>query len=299
MRIIEELSAISESTAIALGMFDGIHLGHRAVIGQAVACAPKLTPAVFTFTVDRIPDSKQRFGRLLSPSRQSTIMEGLGCEILFRPAFSTIRQMKAEDFFAVLTNQLGAKAIFCGSDFRFGYKAQGNTVLLRQWCEEKGVFFREVPAVTENGTVISSTQIRGLIEKGDIEAANRLLGAPYSIDHPVSYGRQLGRTIAFPTINQLFDQSELLPRFGVYATKATVNGISYPGLTNVGVKPTVGENEPPSAETHLIGFSGDLYGKNILLEFFAFIREERKFASVEELRQQIEKDKEAVLAFFA
>lgn len=301
MQIIEDFTPAPAPTSIALGMFDGLHLGHRAVIRCSFTFSEALIPSVFSFTIDQeAPGSKPNFSRILSPSRQTALLEKMGCQLLFRPPFSQICQMEPEAFFSeLLINRYHAKALFCGEDFRFGYRARGNTDLLRQWSKENGIHFETIPPVKQNGITVSSTEIRKCLTEGRMEDANRLLSSPYAIDLPVIHGRELGRTISFPTINQMYKPGDLLPKFGVYATVATIDQKRYPGLTNVGVKPTVGKDNPPSAETNIIGFSGDVYGKTVLLEFIHFIREEKKFASIDALKQQIAEDKDAVIRFFS
>jgi riboflavin kinase/FMN adenylyltransferase len=272
-------------TAVALGLFDGVHRGHQAVIQKAAACAPELTPAVFTFRFDRESMiTKPHFARLLSPALKEKKLADYGIRIMLEPDFSAICSMAPEEFFReILCRQMNAGAVFCGEDFRFGKDALGDVDLLRRYCDEAGVRFATVPPLMDGDLPISSTRIRQALRAGEIELANRLLGFPYQTDGEVVHGRHLGHTLGFPTINQLFPTGNLVPRYGVYATIAEIDGVRYIGATDIGVKPTIGEGYAPAAETYLLDFSGDLYGRNITLSYHAFLRGERKFSSLEEL----------------
>ena len=196
--------------------------------------------------------------------------------------------LEPESFFnGILRNFMHAGAIFCGDDFHFGKGASGDTALLQRYCKDAGIRFEVVPPLLDDGAPVSSTRIRAALREGDIPLANRLLGYPYMTDGEVVHGRHLGRKLGFPTINQLFSPEDLIPRFGVYATIAEIDGKRYVGATDIGVKPTVGEGYAPAAETYLLDFDGDLYGKNITLSYYAFLRGERKFSSLAELTETV------------
>lgn len=295
MRYTTEIPLLEQPAAVALGLFDGLHRGHRAVIEKAVACAPGLLPTVFTFTFDE-PEhiTKPRYASLLSPERKGKILEAMGVEVVCDPPFSAFRDLEPEEFFhKVLKGRLHAKAVFCGYDYHFGRSARGNTALLEQLCREAGIRLETVPALLEGGEPISSTRIRELLQEGRVEEASFLLGERYTIDYPVVYGLQLGRQMGFPTINQICPSGSLLLRFGVYATLATVDGREVMGVTNLGVKPTIAGENVPSAETYLMDYEGDLYGRRIPVSFVTFLRPERRFGSVEELFGQVAADTEA------
>lgn len=294
MRYLKDIPVLNEPSAIALGLFDGVHRGHRAVIKKAVSCAPALTPVVFTFTFDD-PDqiTKPHYAAILSDTRKREIFASLGVQAVVEPPFSSFRELSPEDFFQrILREKLNAKAVFCGGDYRFGKNAAGDAVLMERFCKEAGIRFETVPSETEGGEPISSTRIRQLLRDGKPEESALLLGERYAIDFPVVHGRQLGRKMGYPTINQLYPSGSLLPKFGVYATLASIDGNDYPGVTNVGIKPTIAGGDAPSAETYLMGYSGDLYGRPVKLSFVSFLRPEKKFASVDELFAQIAADAE-------
>ncbi len=285
---VEESSSLP-ATAVALGLFDGVHRGHQSVIREAVRCAPGLTPAVFTFQFDRKAlITKKAFSRILSPALKAKKLAEMGIEVMLQPPFSSIMSMEPERFFdTVLRGFMHAGAVFCGEDFRFGRGASGDAALLQRCCREAGIRFAVVPPLLDDGEPVSSTRIRAALREGDIPLANRLLGYPYQTGGIVVRGRQLGHRLGFPTINQPFAPEDLLPRFGVYATIAEVGGQRFIGATDIGVKPTVGDGYAPAAETYLLDFDGDLYGKNVTLSYYGFLRGERKFDSLAELTDTV------------
>ena len=270
-------------TAVALGLFDGVHRGHQAVIQGAVDS--DFLPGVFSFRFDRhAVITKKQYGRILSPELKRERLLKMGVRFMLEPSFSSIMTMQPEAFIhGVLFNFCHAKALFCGEDFRFGKNAEGDVALLEKCCREEGVRLTIVPPVLEGGMPVSSTRIRSALREGDVALANRLLGFPYMTSGEVVHGRHLGATLGFPTINQLFSPDDLIPRFGVYATLVTIDGKKYVGATDIGVKPTVGEGYAPAAETYILDFNGDMYGRKLTLSYHAFLRGEKKFASLEEL----------------
>ncbi len=297
MRTYDSIPSLQQDTSVALGLFDGLHRGHQQVISKAVSFGNGLTPSVFSFDYDN-PDlvTKPDFKNLLSPTLKVRLLQTLGTEIFIHPPFSSIRDLTASCFLEeILFHSLRAKAIFCGYDYRFGRNAEGDAQMLQKFCASHGIYCEVVPALTENGAPISSTRIRDCIHKGEMECAQNMLGYPYTIDFPVSQGHKLGRRLGFPTINQPYPEGNILPRFGVYAAIAEIDGKSYMGVTNIGVKPTVGSDNAPAAETYVIGYEGDLYGKQVPLSLIRFVRPEQQFGSVEELKQQIARDTDEVI----
>ena len=291
MEICNQVSQFSRlpGTAVALGLFDGVHRGHQAVIRAAADCAPELMPAVFTFRFDtRAVVTKKQFGTLLRPELKAKKLEENGILFMLEPPFSTIMKMEPESFIqGILFNFMHAKAVFCGEDFRFGKNAAGDTRLLRDACQKNGVRFEIVRPVLDDGVPVSSTRIRAALREGDVPLANRLLGSPYMTCGTVVHGRHMGHSLGFPTINQLFSPEDLIPRFGVYATIVEVDGKEYVGATDIGVKPTVGDGYAPAAETFILGYDGDLYGRNIVIRYYAFLRGEKRFDSLEELTKTV------------
>lgn len=288
------------STAVAMGLFDGLHYGHRTVIKKALDIAekyPGIDPAVFTFDTLSVT-SKGQGGveYILSRDTKFELIDGLGVRYIYSPDFMNFKDLSGEEFVElVLCDKLSAKFVVCGEDFRFGAKASCGTDELDKMCRKHGIRVFTVPPVKEvHGHRISSTMIRRLINEGDIETANMLLGSHFSFRLPVAYGRQLGRTLDFPTINQYFHKKQVMPRFGVYASKTEVGGNVYRSITNIGIKPTVG-SEAPIAETYIIDFEEvDLYGEMVRVSLISFVRPEMKFENVEDLKKQIASDTEAV-----
>ncbi|MCH5349387.1 MAG: riboflavin biosynthesis protein RibF [Oscillospiraceae bacterium] len=290
------------STAVAMGLFDGLHYGHRTVIKKALDIAaeyPGIDPAVFTFdTISVTSKGSGGVEYILSRDTKFELIDGLGVRYIYSPDFMNFKDLSGEEFVElVLCDKLAAKFVVCGEDFRFGTGASCGTDELDKLCRKHGIRIFVVPPVREvHGHRISSTMIRRLINEGDIETANMLLGSHFSFRLPVAYGRQLGRTLDFPTINQYFPKKQVMPRFGVYASKTEVRGNVYRSITNIGVKPTVG-SEAPIAETYMIGFDGsDIYGEMVRVSLISFVRPEMKFENTEELKKQIASDTEAVKA---
>ena len=284
MHTYNEIPHLSQSTSVALGLFDGLHRGHQQVISRAVSHSKEMIPTVFSFEYDN-PSliSKPDFKALLSPTLKIRLLDHLGTQQFVCPPFSVIRDLPASRFLEeILQTALQAKAVFCGYDYRFGKNAEGDTGMLRDFCASNGIYCEVLPALTEGGAPISSTRIRECIHSGRMEEAQTLLGYPYTIDFPVSEGRKLGRRLGFPTINQPYPEGNILPRFGVYASLAQIGGKSYMGVTNVGVKPTVCADNQPAAETYLIDYEGDLYGRQVPLSLIHFVRPEQKFTSNED-----------------
>ena len=282
----------SQPTAVALGVFDGVHLGHRAVLHTALQLCRdgENIPCVFTFRKEEIISKKG--AKYLYPfDMRCDMMSECGIRRFYCPSFAEMQAMSGRDFAKdILHEGMNAAHICCGKNFRFGASASCDAHDLEQLGTEFGFQVHIVDDVQRDGMTVSSTEIRKLLSNGEIEKANQFLGEPYRIYQEVSHGAQLGRTIGFPTINQLFREGQLVPRFGVYASETSVNGRWYPSLTNIGMKPTVNYAGLPLAETYIREFSGDLYGKPLTVRLLRFIRPEMKFSSVEELHKQMTKD---------
>lgn len=292
----ELLPAIGE-TSVALGGFDGLHCGHQAVLQAALQGKEQnLIPAVFTFAT---LFSVKRMPQLMTVELREQLLEKMGFDVLWQPDFSAVSGLSPEEFVKkVLRDTLHARRVCCGFNYHFGAGGRGDAALLQRLGAENGMEIRVLPPVELAGQAVSSSRIREAVTAGEMELAEMLLGRPFSIDFPVAHGRQLGRRLGAPTINQEFPSDFILPRFGVYAAAAKVQGITYPAVSNVGIKPTVGA-EAPLAETYLMDYNGDLYGQRVTVELLRFLRPERKFASVEELKGQIHADAEAVRGLFS
>ncbi len=284
------INNICENTAVALGIFDGIHLGHQKVINKMLEfCDNGLESAIFTFNSDTLIKKHDiPFRPLYTNSYKLKKLSDMKIKYCYCPDFSEIADMTAEDFAKyILSEKMKAKQVVCGKNFRFGKNAVGDFNKLCELGKIYGFNVTAVEPVLYDGERVSSSSIRRCLENGDIEKANILLGGEYEIHGKVVYGRQLGRTIDFPTINQTFSENQLVPCYAVYASETLIDGKKYNSITNIGVKPTVDENIKPLAETHIIDFSDNLYDKEITVNISKMIRKERKFSSVDELKKAI------------
>ena len=280
--------------SVALGLFDGVHIGHRQVLASALQNA-EFAPCVFTYTIsESIPQIKKKYLALTLDEQKCSILERMGFELVVMPDFDDFKDLAPEVFVEeMLIEKMGAKELSCGYDFTFGSKGAGDVNLLRELAQKHGVKVNVIEPVEMEGLPVSSTRIRDAILAGEMDEASRMLGRRFSIRLKVEHGNQIGRMMDFPTINQVFPKHHIVPRYGVYATVVNIEGKLYGGVTNVGVKPTVG-SDGPLAETYIIDYTGDLYDKMVEVYFFRFVRPEQKFSSIEQLKEQITRDKENV-----
>lgn len=282
---------------IALGFFDGVHLGHGALLRRAAEEAKKRGCESAVFTFDR-PPKEVITGipcpLINSPEDRAELVKRLyGIdEMLMVPFDDEMRTTPWDRFVTdILVGRYGAVHLVAGHDHHFGHRNQGSPELLKEKCAELGLGCDIIPAVTLDGVTVSSTHIRKLLEEGDVETARAFLGHPHVLTQTVGHGRQLGRTIGIPTANLVAPPHVLLPRRGVYAAKITLpDGRAFGGVTNVGVRPTVNNGQDVTVEPWILDFDGDLYGQAIRVEFFRRLRDERKFESLDALRSQIETD---------
>lgn len=282
---------------IALGFFDGVHLGHGALLRRAAAEAKKRGCESAVFTFDR-PPKEVITGipcpLINSPEDRAELVKRLyGIDEMIMVPFDDEMRTTPWDRFVtdILVGRYGAVHLVAGHDHHFGHRNQGSPELLKEKCAELGLGCDIIPAVTLDGVTVSSTHIRKLLEEGDVETARAFLGHPHVLTQTVGHGRQLGRTIGIPTANLVAPPHVLLPKRGVYAAKITLpDGRAFGGVTNVGVRPTVNNGQDVTVEPWILDFDGDLYGQAIRVEFFRRLRDERKFESLEALRSQIETD---------
>lgn len=294
-----------QPTVIALGFFDGVHRGHGALLRRTVERANQLdaVPAVFTF--DR-PPKEVVTGRpvplINSPAdRRELIRRIYGIEHVIMASFDrAMMTMSWQDFITSLVERHGAVHLVAGHDYHFGYKNEGTPEKLLRRCEELGLGCDIIPKVVYDGVTVSSTHIRELVEQGDVERAAAFLGHPHCLSQTVTHGRRIGHTIGVPTINLILPPSVLVPSHGVYVTRVFLpDGSSYPGVTNVGIRPTVSDGGTVSVETFLLDYDGDLYGQCVRLDFCRRLRPERRFDSLDELKSQILLDIAGARAYFA
>ena len=305
MEIIRSLSDIVNigKTSVALGNFDGVHLGHQELIKEAVeqAAADGVKSAVFTFSNHPsgvIPGVKA-VKSILTDERKASLIEDMGVDYLFDVPFTEeLRDMEAEDFVReLLVGKMNVRDAFCGYNYQFGARAFGTAEILEMYGEKYGFEVFEMAPFEIDGHVVSSSFIRLLIEKGYISRVKNYMGRNYEIEGEVVVGNRLGKKLGFPTSNLQLDEQMAAPPNGVYATYCIYNGVKYPSITNVGVKPTVGEFDK-NVETHIFDFDKELYGKYIMVEFLKKMRDEEKFDSLDELSAQIVKDCESARDWF-
>lgn len=280
-------------TAVALGLFDGVHLGHRAVLKMACEQSGNgLIPAVFTFDPQSVSyKSGADQGYIYGQRQKQMLLCDCGVRCFYSPTFEKIKNFSGESFVKrVLKQRLNALYVCCGNDFRFGAGASCGVDDLRAFGKMYGFEVQVADDVRIGDSIVSSSEIRRRLSSGDVAGANELLGKPYTISGTVVDGNHIGRTIDFPTINQNFSQGQLVPAYGVYSAETVIDGKSFRAVTNIGVKPTIDGERSPLAETHILGFSGDLYGRQLEVALTGRIRPERKFASLDELRAQISRD---------
>ena len=290
---------VSSKYIFALGFFDGVHLGHRALLKTCCALAEQTNSETAAITFEAHP--KSLFAGpvpLISTVRdRQRLLHHYGiCHIHTYPVTAEVMGMPWEAFLEELLEK-GAAGFVCGDDFHFGRKGEGNPQRLAQFCEERGLPCRIVSEQTLDGKRISSTRIRRKIEEGNMESATRLLGHPHTLTGTVIHGKHLGSKLGFPTANLLLPEGTVTPKFGVYACRAIVDGISYPAVTNVGTRPTVA-GTGITVEPWILDFEGDLYDREIVLEFYYFLRPEMKFADLSALQQQIFRDRDDTRAYF-
>lgn len=279
---------------LAVGNFDGVHVGHQRMIEQLVALARELgtravavtfdPPPLAILAPDRVPP------QLTTTPQKVELIRSLGVdEVVVYPASRELLALTAEQFFEdVLVGQLGCLGLVEGPNFRFGKGRGGDVNLLRMLCSQRKIPLVIVEACESEGTMVSSSEVRIAIGQGDVARARSLLGRPYSISGTVAHGAERGRLLGFPTAN-LDGIETLLPSPGVYAGRTIVDGASYPVALNIGPNPTFGE-ERLKIEAHLIGFTGDLYGHQVTIEFLDRLRGVQKFSDVEALRSQLQQD---------
>lgn len=290
--------------AVALGFFDGVHIGHGALLRRTRAAADRLGLRAAAMSFDAHPS------RLLSAAPApllSTIDErrllmqrlyGVD-EVIFEHFDRAMMEMPWDAFFEeYLVGQLHAVHVVCGHDYRFGFRGEGTAALLKVACGARGIECEIVPQVTLDGIRVSSTVIRSQLERGDMETARRFLGHPQLVSGIVSHGNHLGHTLGFPTANLPFAPDVLVPPHGVYAARAELDGREYDAVVNVGVHPTAGSLPAPVLEANLLDFSGSIYGSTLHVWLYRMLRPERRFASLDALKAQIAHDADETRRYF-
>ncbi|MBQ3140762.1 MAG: riboflavin biosynthesis protein RibF [Clostridia bacterium] len=279
-----------KKTAVCLGFFDGVHLGHQAVLSAAVNNDAGLIPAVFSFLEhpqDVLTDTPVL--KLTDIPRKLELLRRFQIQAAGIVPFAQVQNMSPGAFFVMLRDQMNAGMVCMGRDFRFGRDRSGDADLMQQMCAENGIRCVIVDPVERNGRKISSSAIRINIATGRMLEATKMLGHSFMLRAPVVEGQHLGRTLGFPTVNQPLPADIVQPKFGVYLSYVVFDGAAHPAVTNVGVRPSATPC-PPTCESHIFNFEGDLYGKTLQLALTNFIRPEQKFEDLNALRAAVNRD---------
>ncbi len=299
MKLLDFYSKYDAPIALALGFFDCIHLGHRALINAAKCRAEDLgiESAALTFS----NDIGAYFGaekQIYTFEERASVLDELEIDNVIAAKFdSKFKEMSAEEYFNLLTGNFNVKCIFAGADHTFGKDRKGNIDLLRDMCSKAGIELHVVPFESIDGEKISTSHLKTLVKAGDIGALNALLGAPYIISGKIEEGRHVGRSFGFPTANIPVREDKLTLKSGIYATTLTVDGTTYGAMTNIGDKPTFGDSVP-TIETYIFDFDGDLYGKDVKIKVYERTRDIKKFDSPEALKAQLESDEAEIKSLF-
>lgn len=296
------MDAYSQRTIYALGFFDGVHLGHRALLDSCLALARSSGCKAGAVTFTAHPETLVKGSApalICTAADRRQLLRQQGMEtVLELPFDEQLRNMCWRDFVRMLCAQYGAAGFVCGSDFRFGYQGEGTAEILKQYCAAADLPCAVVPEQYLDSIRISSSHIRTLLEQGNVADANRFLGHPYTLSGEVIAGRGLGHTLGFPTANLCPGENAVQLRHGVYACKAEIDGSIYPAVTNVGNRPTVGGHRV-TVEAWILDFSGNLYDKPLTLHFYQFLRPEEKFENLDYLKAQIQEDRAQTQKLFA
>ena len=294
-----EVCSISQPTILCIGNFDGVHLGHRqlvdAVLDKHIAFK-KAHPCVASGAWFFDSNFYKNTDEIYSLNEKLDVFASLGLDYAIIADFEEMKSLSPTDFvYQILQEQCKCIHAVCGENFRFGAKAMGDSNALFELMNGNATI---ISLLTKDNTVISSTYIRSLLACGDIEQVNILLANNYSITETVVYGKQLGRTLGLPTVNQNINSKKLILKNGIYATICIIDDKQYYGVTNIGTRPTVDNNDQKNIETHIIDFHDDCYGKEVKVEFVARLRDEIKFNNIDDLKHQIQQDIASTKQFF-
>ncbi len=279
-------------TCVALGKFDGVHLGHKKIIDKTIEISKSenLIPVAYVIDISHI---------LTSNAEKEEIFKSFGVEkVVFEKFDDNFKNLSPKEFFdKIIIKKLNAKHIVVGTDYRFGKNREGNIDILEFLCRENKIKITVVDKLTIDGIEVSSTKIKEFIQYGNIKDANKFLGRNYSVEGFVAEGKKLGRKMGFPTVNLTTEKSVIF-KSGVYITKTHFNNEEYKSITNIGINPTVDSDEKTKIETYIFDFSKEIYGKNIKIEFLHHLRDEKKFQNLDALISQIAQDKEKCKKYF-
>ena len=290
-----------DETAITVGKFDGVHKGHHLLTEEIISKKQQgFKSCMITFSTpprETLLDEKNP--SLITNKEKVYMLEQKGLDYLIEAPFDDrLMHTDARSFIEFLVNNLNMKYMVSGSDFTFGNKGAGDVKLLHTLSKELGFEYKEIAKIKRNDVEISSTYIRSQLVEGNIDIVNDMLGYEYFVWGEVVHGAHLGTKIGIPTINVMPESSKLVPRYGVYVTTIDFDGRIYHGVTNVGTKPSVSDENVVGIETNILDYNGNLYGRFVKITFKSFLRPEMKFSSVEELKAQMEHDKKVAKDYF-
>lgn len=293
MKILKNNEVLPEGLAVALGAFDGVHIGHRKLIENIVSFSKENNCRSCVYTFNKLPSGSKYISDW---EQRIMILEELGVDYLYIRNFDTdFKNTSAKEFLDRYISV--ASYVTVGFNFRFGKGREGNTLFLQDYCRENNIVFQIVEPVYFGNEIVSSTKIRGYIEENNFETVRKMLSRDFCVSGTVVHGNAIGRTIGFPTANICVDENRIMPAEGVYATVTEYEGKMYPSITNYGGKPTFKDNKI-LMETNILGFDGDLYGKKISVYFLEKLRNIVGFNSKEELKNQLSEDKNKSLKIF-
>ena len=299
---LEQLHSFAAPCVVALGTFDGLHRGHLDVIGTAKQEAEHTGAKLAVFTFSNHPlewiNPAHVPVALVTPAVKLQLLENLGVDVLIDIPFNQLVADLLPQQFLERLRALNYSCLVVGENFTYGQRGVGNVYTLAASAQALGFKLIVRKLVSNNGIIVSSTEIRRLITAGEVQQAAKMLGRSYSVSGIVAHGNERGRILGYPTANlELVDAHVAIPLGGVYAVRAYVNGGVYGGMANIGKNPTFGDVEKPRLETNIFGFSGDIYGKTLTIEFVQRIRGEVKFAGIDALKEQLAQDKLDCLKF--
>ena len=296
MKYINEINDLQlhEPTVITLGKFDGLHEGHKNLMDTMFSVKKERGYKALIFTFDIQPNAKikkEPIPVITTNLEKRSLFEDLGVDYFLECPFTEdLMTMSPEAFLAFLVEKLCVKCFVVGEDFHFGYKRSGSVQTIADLAEKYDYSYYIKEKVKYKEKEISSTYIRSELTAGNMATARKLLGYPYFIENEIVHGNHIGSAMGIPTVNMAIDEQKVIPPKGVYVSQVRVDGKTYMGVSNIGNKPTVGENYPTGVETFIFDFTEDLYGKTIRVSFLYYLRPEKKFASLEELKEQMLKD---------
>lgn len=302
MKLEEELKEFTpqRDTVLTIGVFDGVHIGHQRLMEyvKRQALGEDRLPGVITFRShpQHVMSPRIPLYRLIPLDERIRLIREMGIELVVPLSFNLeVVQVPARDFVGLLQKHLRMRGLVIGPDFALGRGREGDAIALRQMGKEMGFWVEVFPPQMVDGEVVSSTVIRQALSSGDVGKVTRLLGRPFLLHGRIVHGDERGKQLGFPTANLTFSRGQALPEDGVYVTKAYLGGQPYPSVTNIGKRPTFGENKR-TVEVYLIGFSGEIYGEDLRIELVERLRDEKRFSSAEELKAQIGQDVERAVS---